>query len=254
MSGRLHDKVALVSGIGAGIGRAVGIRFAREGALVLGCDIDEERAQELASWARAEGLSIGAVGGIDVTQPSDVKRFVAQAVETHQRIDIVVNAAARARFAPIESMSFENEWLPTLHSEVSSVFLISQAAWPHLMRSGGGSIINFSSVAAARGHEGIGMVAHAAGKGAVFSMTKQLAVEGGPHAIRCNSISPGFTRTAATTQHGDSPLTRQFIQKKILKRIGEPDDIAWCALYLAADESAWVTGADFQVDGGMRSV
>jgi len=251
---RLQGNVALVTGIGAGIGRAIGLLFAREGAKVFGCDIDEARGHSVAAEAVAEGLEIEVRGGIDVTSPEHVQRFVSDAARCHPQIHTVVNAAARARFAPIERMSFQDEWLPTLQSEVSSVFLLIQAAWPHLMNAGGGSIINFASVAAARGHEGIGMVAHAAGKGAVLSMTKQIAVEGGPHGIRCNSISPGFTRTAATAQHAGSPLTRQFVQKKILKRMGEPDDIAWCAVYLASEESKWVTGADFQIDGGMRSV
>jgi NAD(P)-dependent dehydrogenase (short-subunit alcohol dehydrogenase family) len=251
---RLHGKNALVTGIGAGIGQSIAVTFAREGARVFGCDLDQERAEALAASTQREGLAIEVVGGLDMTEPEDVQKFVTRASRHWPSINIVVTAAARARFAPIESMSYEEEWLPTLHSEVSSVFLLVQAAWPHLMAAGDASIINFASVAAARGHEGLGMVAHAAGKGAVLSMTKQIAVEGARHNIRCNSISPGFTRTAATSQHAGSPLVERFVQRKILKRMGEPEDIAWCAVYLASDESSWVTGADFQIDGGMRSV
>jgi NAD(P)-dependent dehydrogenase (short-subunit alcohol dehydrogenase family) len=251
---RLHGKVALVTGLGAGIGQSIGMTFAREGARVFGCDIDQGRAEAVAATAQKEGLAVEVLGGMDMTRPDDVQKFVSHAANFWPSLNIVVTAAARARFAPIETMSYEQEWLPTLQSEVSSVFLLVQAAWPHLARAGNASIINFASVAAARGHEGIGMVAHAAGKGAVLSMTKQIAVEGAPHNIRCNSISPGFTRTAATSQHAGSPLVERFLQKKILKRMGEPEDIAWCAVYLASDEARWVTGADFQIDGGMRSV
>lgn len=251
---RLREKVALVSGVGAGIGRAIAMQFAREGAQVFGCELDPKRAAEVNEAAIREGLTLTAIGSADMTNPSGVQRVVAAAVQCYGGIDVLVTAAARARFAPIETMSYENEFLPTLLSEVSSVFLSIQAVWPHLRARGGGSIINFASVAAARGHEGIGMAAHAAGKGAVFSLTKQVAVEGGIHGIRCNSISPGFTRTAATSQHSGSALVQRFVEKKILKRMGEPEDIAACAVYLASDEALWVTGADFQVDGGMRSV
>jgi NAD(P)-dependent dehydrogenase (short-subunit alcohol dehydrogenase family) len=124
-----------------------------------------------------------------------------------------------------------------------------------MVAAGGGSIINFASVNALRGSANMGMVAHCAGKAAVLAMSRQIAIEGGPHGIRCNSIAPGMVRTAATASAGASSgaIATRILERLIIKRLGEPDDIAYCALYLASDESRWVTGANFSIDGGVMA-
>jgi NAD(P)-dependent dehydrogenase (short-subunit alcohol dehydrogenase family) len=250
---RLVGKVALVTGVGAGIGRGCALLFAREGAAVFGCDIDAARASATMVSAHAAGGRMESTAPVDLTVPADVERCVAEVMHRHGRIDVLVNAAAiNPQFAPIADMSYEGLWVPTMIGEADIVFLMCKAVWPHLLAGGGASIINFASVAALRGTEIAGMLAHCAGKGAVLAMTRQLAVEGGPHNIRVNSIAPGLVATLATASQG---LTEGDRRDRIaahipLRRIGQPEDIAYCALYLASDESSWVTGANITVDGG----
>jgi NAD(P)-dependent dehydrogenase (short-subunit alcohol dehydrogenase family) len=253
MTDRLAGKVALVTGIGAGIGRGCALLFAREGATVFGCDIDATRAAATVADARAAGLSIESAHPIDLTKPSDVQSCVDQALKRHGRIDVLVNAGAiNPQFAPISEMSYEHLWVPTMVGEVDLVFLMCKAVWPHLIAAGGGSIINFASVAALRGTEFAGMLAHSAGKGAVLAMTRQLATEGGIHDIRANTIAPGLVATMATASQGltEGEKSESVAAGIPLRRIGKPEDIAYCALYLASDEASWVTGANITVDGG----
>jgi NAD(P)-dependent dehydrogenase (short-subunit alcohol dehydrogenase family) len=253
MTNRLAGKVALVTGIGAGIGRGCALVFAREGAKVFGCDIDADRALATVADARAAGFEMDSAHPIDLTQPVDVQRCVDQVMQRHGRIDVLVNAAAiNPQFALVAEMSYERIWVPTMIGETDIVFLMCKTAWPHLLAGGGGSIINFASVAALRGTEMAGMLAHCAGKGAVLAMTRQLAIEGGPHGIRANSIAPGLVATMATASQGlTEGVRRDQIAASIpLRRIGEPQDIAYCALYLASDEASWVTGTNISVDGG----
>jgi len=253
MTDRLAGKVALITGTGAGIGRGCALVFAQQGAKVFGCDIDADRARATVAAAGAAGFEMDSAHPIDLTKAADVQRCVDQVMQRHGRIDVLVNAAAiNPQFAPVAQMSYEQIWVPTMVGEADIVFLMCKAAWPHLIASGGGSIVNFASLAALRGTEMAGMLAHCAGKGAVLAMTRQLAVEGGPHKIRVNSISPGLVATLATSSQG---LTQGERRDRIaanipLRRIGEPEDIANCALYLASDEASWVTGTNIIVDGG----
>jgi len=253
MTNRLAGKVALVSGIGAGIGRECALIFAREGATVFGCDIDAVRAEATVAAAQSAGFSMQSAHPIDLTKPLDVQRCVDQAIKRHGRIDVLVNAGAiNPQFAPVSEMSYEQLWVPTMVGEVDLVFLMCKAVWPHLLAGGGGSIINFASVAALRGTKFAGMLAHSAGKGAVLAMTRQLAVEGGIHNIRANTIAPGLVATMATASQGlTEGQNRDRMAAGIpLQRIGKPEDIAYCALYLASDEASWVTGTNITVDGG----
>jgi len=255
VSGRLAGKVAMVTGIGAGIGRGVALRFAAEGATVVGCDIAAVAAEATVAAARAEGHDLSSVHPVDLTTEHGARAFV-DAARPYGRIDVLVNAAAIApHMASTAEMDYEKQWRPTITGEVDIVFLVTQAAWPLLEASGRSSVINFASVNSYRGSRHMGMLAHCAGKGAVLSMTRQLAVEGGPLGIRANTISCGLVKTAATNLAGatDGDLSAAIVNRTLVGRLGEPDDIAWCAVYLASDEATWVTGADFQVDGGVRA-
>jgi NAD(P)-dependent dehydrogenase (short-subunit alcohol dehydrogenase family) len=256
MADRLAGKVALVTGIGAGIGQGVALRFAAEGARVLGCDINPATAGATVAHAAERGTPLRSLHPIDLTRPEDARRYAEAAAEEHGRIDVLVNAAAIApHMAGVGEMDYETQWRPTITGEVDLVFLACQAAWPWLIRSGNASIINFASVNSYRGSRQLAMVAHCAGKGAVLSMTRQLAVEGGPHGIRANSIAPGLIQTAATASAGATTgdISAAIVARTLLGRLGVPDDIAWFAVYLASDEASWVTGSTFSIDGGVTA-
>ncbi len=229
MPDRLAGKVAVVTGAASGIGRGCAEILAAEGARVIGIDRAECELLDEAS-VNALFAAIGAEQG---------------------RIDVLVNAAAFAVFDWIEDLSYA-DWKATLAGELDIVFLATRAAWPLLKVGGNSSVINFASANAAHALEGSPALAHCAGKGGVLAMTRQLAMEGAPHGIRANTISPGFIRTAATAQHlaADPEFEQRVLARNMLKMLGEPQDIAWCAVWLASDEARYVTGADFPVDGG----
>jgi len=247
---RLAGKVALVTGAGGGIGKGCALAFAEQGAQVVGCDIDAAAADATAAEAKAKGWSYESASPIDLTSETDVRKLVEFAVAIHGRLDILVNAGATAVFAWIEEMSLA-DWRKTLQGELDVVFLACKEAWPHLKRSGAASIINFASANAYMALDGSPALAHCAGKGGVLAMTRQLAMEGGPHNIRANTISPGLIVTPATSPViADAKFLERVLAKKMIKRVGQPKDIALCALYLASDESGWVTASDFSIDGG----
>jgi len=230
---RLAGKVAVITGAANGIGKGCAEIFRREGAQVIGID-------------RA-----GADRDCDLLNEQAVGQVFDEIGREFNRIDILVNAAAFAVFAWIEQMSYA-DWKTTLAGELDIVFLPTRAAWPHLHASGAASVINFASANAHHALDSSPALAHCAGKGGVLAMTRQLAMEGAPHGIRANTIAPGFIVTAATERHlaSDAGFEAKVLEKNMLKRLGKPEDIAWCAVWLASDEATYVTGADFSVDAG----
>lgn len=254
MSGRLANKVSVISGIASGIARECALLFAREGAIVLGSDINLKGANETVSLAREEGLSLEAFAPVDMFNVEAVDSFISQVASRYGHIDVLINAAAFASMAWIEDMT-PDQFRQTIVGEVDTIFYATRAAWPHL-RSRGGAIVNIASVAAHQAVEALPAIAHTAGKGAVLAMTRQLAMEGAKHSIRVNSISPGMIVTAATKPalEGGIPGFRESIERKVmLKRMGHPRDIAHGCLYLASDEASYITGTDLIIDGGLTA-
>jgi NAD(P)-dependent dehydrogenase (short-subunit alcohol dehydrogenase family) len=247
---RLIGKVAVVTGFGSGIGKECALRFAREGATVIGADLDSRGAQQTLAEGGAESLNIVGVHPVDLTSPIGAAA-VATAAEKFGHVNVVINAAAMAVFAWIEDLSYD-DWRKTLAAEIDSVFLVTQAMWALMRAADGASIINFASANAHVALAGSGALAHCAGKGGVMAMTRQLAMEGGPHNIRANTISPALILTSATRAHLDAvpELRGQIMEKLMIKRLGETSDVANLAVFLGSDESSWITGGDFRLDGG----
>jgi NAD(P)-dependent dehydrogenase (short-subunit alcohol dehydrogenase family) len=252
LSTRLAGKVAVVTGIGSGIGQGCALMFARHGARVMGCDINRAAAEHTLALARSSELPLESLHPCDLSVAADAERLMTAAVERFGGIDILVNAAAFGAFAWIQDMDHEQQWKRTLVGELDVVFLACKAAWPHLIKRGGGAIVNFASANAHVALPGSPALAHCAGKGGVLAMTRQLAMEGAPHGIRANTISPALVVTSATQPVLDQvPGFKETVMSKLMiKRLGQPEDIAWCATYLSSDESSWVTASDFRVDGG----
>jgi meso-butanediol dehydrogenase/(S,S)-butanediol dehydrogenase/diacetyl reductase len=252
MAGRLDAKVVLVTGTGGGQGRAAAELFCDEGAMVVGCDLNADESARTVELVTARGGEMTAMAPVDLGDSQQARRWVADAAAVHGRIDVLFNNAAAPRFAPIAELSDE-DWHFTIRNELDLIFYVTQAAWPHLT-AGGGAIINTASVQA---HVGIAMnggLAHAATKAGVIGMTRQIAAEGAPHGVRANSISPGTVATPATARlSADAELLSSILAPLLVKRLGQPADISALAVYLASDESSYVTGADFVIDGGLTA-
>jgi NAD(P)-dependent dehydrogenase (short-subunit alcohol dehydrogenase family) len=250
LSERLRGKVAIVTGSGSGIGQGCAMMFARHGAAVAAVDIDKAANEATRDRLRAEGLDLTPYQA-DLADPEQVAKLVGAVRHDEGGIDILVNAAAFAEFVWIEDMDYQRHWRRTLTGELDTVFLMCKAVWPHMVARGGGSIVNLASANAYVALKNSPALAHTAGKGGVLAMTRQLAMEGAPHRIRANSISPGMIVTTATRPVLEKPEFMAAVKEKLmLDRLGVPDDVAWGALYLASDEAAFVTGADLSIDGG----
>jgi NAD(P)-dependent dehydrogenase (short-subunit alcohol dehydrogenase family) len=249
--GRLDGKIALITGIGGGMGRAAAIRFAAEGAKVVGCDLFAEGAEETVRLVREASGEIENFAPVQLSDAAAAGQWVDEAAEIYGGVDILYNNASSPKFGPIDELSVE-DWNFVMDNELNLVFYATRAAWPHLKRRGGGVVLNVGSIAGTRGVEFMPQNAHGTAKAGVINLTQQLAVEGGPHGIRAVCISPGFTVTPSTAwlvDSGPEPFKKN-IARIPLGRVGQPDDVVNAAVFLASDEASWITGVNLVVDGG----
>jgi NAD(P)-dependent dehydrogenase (short-subunit alcohol dehydrogenase family) len=251
--GRLEGKVAVVTGAADGIGRAIADGFAHEGAHVWLGDIDDKKGKAAAKALRTAGLEAEYLH-CDVAEEKDIARLIRTAAKKGGRLDILVNNAAIAIGGmPVYEMTDE-EWHRLIAVNLTSVFRGCKYALPIMIAQRNGSIINMAS---AQGHVGLdGWTAYAGAKGAVMSMTRQMAVEFGPHNVRVNSISPGTINTPMNVKVvadlGDH-IARAWVKMHPIGRIGKPSEVAEAAIYLASDAAAFTTGIDLRVDGGLTA-
>jgi NAD(P)-dependent dehydrogenase (short-subunit alcohol dehydrogenase family) len=252
VAGRLDGKVCVVTGTGGSMGRATALMFAREGALVVGCDVSVDAAQATLDAVRGEGGTMVSMAPCQLSVPSDCDALVDLAVSEFGQIDVLFNLAATAYFNRLEDISDE-EWDSARRNEVDLVFYLTRAAWPHLKASGG-TVVNMASLNATLSFKILPSLAHTTNKAGIIGMTRQLAVEGREHGIRANSISPGLIESGATrAQLEDPDWAREMLGKTLVGRLGRPEEVANVALFLASDESSYVTGVDIVVDGGMKT-
>ncbi|MFC2000755.1 SDR family NAD(P)-dependent oxidoreductase [Chloroflexota bacterium] len=245
--GKLDGKVALITGAGSGMGQATALLFAMEGARVAVADCAPRGGQETVSMLKGVGGEAVFIE-TDVSSSADVKRMVATTVDMYGRIDILFNNAGIWRLAPIAETT-EEDWDLVLNTNLKGVFLCSKYAIPIMINQGQGVIINTSSSSALVGSPG--MSAYCASKAGVILLTKTTALEHAGQNIRVNCICPGPMETAMSSEFLANPAAREAVTKSVpLRRIGRPSEIAQTALYLACDDSSYVTGAVFSVDGG----
>lgn len=254
MSGRLDGKVTLITGTAGGQGAAAARLFAAEGATVVGCDLDAQRAEEVAAAVRAGGGEMHSFAPVDLADPGAAAEWIASAVRVAGGIDVLYNNASAPKVGPFEELSWD-DWRFTMHNELDLIFTVTSAAWPHLMVSGG-TVINTASVAAHRGATFIEQTAHGAAKGGVLAMTRHLAASGARHGIRVNSISPGLIVTPQIAPFLDEPghPVHEMAQTHPLGRLGDPDDVARVALFLASDDAGYLNAVDIIVDGGQSLI
>ena len=254
-SARLAGKGALVTGGAAGLGEAIARRFTAEGARVAIVDIHERASHQVVESIRQEGGEAHVVAG-DVGSSRQVERIVSTACSLLEGIDILVNNAGVIPSRETVLDTREEDWDKTLRVNAKGVFLMSRAVIPGMIRQGGGAIVNMSSVA---GLVGLPIrPAYGASKGAVSILTRQMAVDFGEHNIRVNAINPSFVITDINREmfrrlEEDPDAWTEMIRNHPLGRLGEPEDIAAAAVYLASDEARWVTGVLLPVDGGFTA-
>jgi NAD(P)-dependent dehydrogenase (short-subunit alcohol dehydrogenase family) len=250
--GLLKDKVAVVTGVGSGIGKAISNAFADEGACLGIGDINEDLLSKTVEELNIKSSQVKSLK-TDVSDEEQVKKLIDETVNTFGKLDIIVNNVSVAIGGyPITDMS-NDDWQKIIGINFSSVFYGCKHSIPYLKKNNGGSIINIASVQA---HNPLpGWAAYAGIKGGVISMTRNIASEFGPYNIRANTISPGTIATEMVNQvieeDGTGSLMDDFILMHPIGRIGKPSEIAATAVFLASEGGSFANGEDFRIDGGL---
>lgn len=248
---RLKDKSAIITGAASGIGKATAILFAKEGAKVCIADINDTGGYGTVSEIENNGGEAIFVHA-DVTVPLDIENTILKTINAFGSIDILINNATSWKGDSYILDVDEATWTRILDASLKSTYLCSKLVLPHMIRAGNGSIINISSINALLG---IHLTAYTAAKGGLLALSRLLAVHYGRKGVRVNVICPGSIETEGVKPEFErNPSLKENLTRLTqLGRIGKPEEIAYCALYLASDESSFTTGATFIIDGGLSA-
>lgn len=246
---RLEGKVAIVTGAAGGIGRASALRFAAEGARVVAADVNENGLAETAASVPSDTPGEVTAHAADVTSSASVEALVRETVDRHGRLDVVFSNAGIMRDGSVVDLT-EDDWDDLFAVNVKGSFLLGKHAIPHMSATGSGSFIITASANSFYAESDI--AGYCATKGAAMQLTRAMAIDHGPEGVRVNCICPGWIETAMSQPFLDeNPDSRAFAGRIAPSgRIGQPEDVAQVALFLASDESRFVTGAAYNVDGG----
>lgn len=250
---RLHEKVAIITGAGSGMGEAAARLFAREGAKVIVTDVREHAAISVADELRAEGMdAIGLL--LDVTNSAHWTSVADTAISTYGKIDVLVNNAGLPGNLDNWDVATLETFNAIIHLNLDSQFLGIKTITPHMLKNGGGSIVNLSSIAGLVALPGL-HPAYCSSKGGNRFLTKAAAADFASKKIRVNSVHPGVIHTPQTEFiASDKVLVDEFLKKIPMGRLGRPEEVANVILFLASDESSYITGTEIVVDGGYTSV
>ena len=250
MSGRIEGRIALITGAASGIGLATATRFAREGATVAGLDLQKPVNDEAWNAVTSSAPDSSFQDGLDVRDESAVSAAVGAAIERHGRIDILVNAAGVGGGGPTHELDVA-EWDRVVDINLKGSFLVAKHVLAQMLKQASGSVIHLASV---EGLEGMsGSLPYNASKGGVVLMTKNQALDYAEHGIRVNCLCPGLIETPLTGQLREPELAHigdQMRSWHAMNRLGQPEEVAACALFLASDDASFVTGHSLVVDGG----
>jgi NAD(P)-dependent dehydrogenase (short-subunit alcohol dehydrogenase family) len=244
---RLHGKVAFITGFGSGLGRAIAMMYAREGAAVAGTSPTEFKGRETVAMVKEAGGQALFWPG-DASNSAQMKTLIDETSRQFGGIDIVVNSGGVRTNGAITDIT-EEDWDRTLDVNLKGAFIVSRLAIPEMKRRGGGVILHIAARSGMLGQSG--RAAYCASKGGMVRLTEAMAMDHAKDKIRVNCICPGPTRTPMVDTSTPEKLAR-YKTRVPIGRIGEPDDVAYAAVYLASDEASMVTAAILPVDGGMR--
>lgn len=251
---RLQDRIAVITGAGSGIGQAMALQFAREGARIFAADINGAAVEATAAHVVAEGGQAQSMA-VDVTQPEQVQAMIERAREVYGRIDILCNNAGIGSTTDVVEAD-PDEWDRVMTVNVKSVFLGCKYVIPHMIAQGGGVIVNTASVAGMVGI--VKRASYSASKGAVIALTRQVAMDFIDMGIRVNCLCPGTVDSpwvGRLLQEAGDPVAARaaLVARQPMGRLGTPEEVAAAALYLASDDAAFITGTGLVIDGGLTA-